>query len=47
MHKFVHGVGFALLALFLISPAHAFDVTFGVSWDAVSLQSVLDAEYGA
>jgi len=32
--------------LLLASPALAFDVEFGVSWDGVSLQEILDAEYG-
>ncbi len=46
MHNLVRGMGCALLALLLASSAHAFPVTFGTSWDGISLQSVLDAEYG-
>ncbi|MCB1184324.1 DUF4114 domain-containing protein [bacterium] len=38
---------FALLALALVPAfASAFPVTWGTSWDNVSLQDVLDAEYG-
>ncbi len=37
----------AIAALLLVSAsAMAFDVVIGTSWDAVSLQDVLDAEYG-
>ena len=46
MHNLVRGFGCVLAVLLLVSPAHAFDVVMGVSWDNVSLQSVLDAEYG-
>jgi len=37
----------AALALSAPSLVQAFDVTWGSSWDNVSLQSILDAEFGA
>jgi hypothetical protein len=40
-------MGYTLVALLLTTPAFAFTVSFGDSWDGISLQSVLDAEYGA
>ena len=46
MIKVVRVSGFVLVALLLVSPALAFTVTFGTSWDGVSLQEVLDTEYG-
>lgn len=46
MNFLVRGMGCLFAVLILISPAHAFTTVFGDSWDNVSLQSVLDAEYG-
>lgn len=46
MNKIVCGVSVVVATLMFVSPSLAYDVEFGTSWDGVSLQDVLDAEYG-